>query len=117
MENQLVSFGNYLLKKCKVRGYDVDGEPCFEREVTDADILNWRDQYQGKPETPSQHQVGDKVKVFLMPEGEESFPGFSANVLAVHFYNEKVKYDLEMKFYGDWSSRIYNVDSILISKN
>lgn len=63
---------------------------------------------------PSRYEIGEKVKVFLMPEGEETFPGFNAVVTAVHFTISKVKYDLEIKFYGEHTSRIYNVDSILV---
>lgn len=66
---------------------------------------------------PSAHQYGTKVKVFLMPEGEESFPGFTGVVTGVHFYRGKVKYDVEIKFYGEMSTRIYNVDSVLVHKN
>lgn len=63
---------------------------------------------------PSAHQVNDRVRVFLMPEGEESFPGFTAYIKGVHFYKGKVKYDLEIRFYGDMATRIYNIDSVLV---
>lgn len=49
-----------------------------------------------------------------MPEGEETFPGFTAEVKGVHFYRGKVKYDLEIKFAGDMATRIYNIDSVLV---
>ncbi len=65
---------------------------------------------------PSEHQIDEKVMVFLLPEGHESFPGFTGIVTGVHFFSGKVKYDLEIRFYGDVSTRIYNIDSVLIQK-
>ncbi len=68
---------------------------------------------------PSQHQISDPVMVFLMPKGPgepDTFPGFNGWITGVHFYEGKVKYDVELKFYGDYASRIYNVDSVLIQK-
>lgn len=120
MEAQLVSFGNYLLERYGVMVHSTDGknEPIYSRQVCDADLCNWRD---GNPELnshtyfPSLYKQGDKVKVFLMPEGEGEFPGFPATVTGIHFFTGKVKYDLELNFAGGWTSRIYNVDSILVS--
>lgn len=67
---------------------------------------------------PSQHQIGDQVHLCLMPEDEDikTFPALTADVLAVHFYTGKVKYDLEIRFYGDYSTRIYNIDSLFVLK-
>lgn len=119
-EEQLVSFGNFLLDVYGVMVYSNEGKnlPLYKREVSDADFCNWRTENVPKEsytEYPSRYAIGDKVKVFLMPEGEESFPGFNATVKAVHFTNSKVKYDLEIKFSGDWTTRVYNIDSILVS--
>lgn len=120
-EMNLISFGNYLLERYGVMVYSNDGTnvPLYQRQVDNADLCNWRDECNPKKDGealyPSRYSIGDKVKVFLMPEGEDRFPGFIAHVVAVHFTNSKVKYDLEVKFAGDFSTRIYNVDSILIS--
>lgn len=65
---------------------------------------------------PSQHQIGDKVKFYAMPEGYSEFPGLVAYITGVHFYTGKVKYDIELRFAGDFASRIYNVDSVLVLK-
>lgn len=67
---------------------------------------------------PSQHQVDDQVNLCLMPEDEnlKTFPALTATVTGVHFYKGKVKYDLEIKFYGDYSTRIYNIDSLFVLK-
>ena len=117
-ERQLVSFGNYLLTRYGVMVYSNDGknQPIYQREVHDADLCNWKDE---NPEFnhslfPSRHAIGDMVKVFLMPEGEKEFPGFTGKITAVHFTNSKVKYDVELIFAGDFVSRIYNVDSVLV---
>ncbi len=67
-------------------------------------------------ELPSQYQMFDRVKVFLMPEGEDSFPGISGKIIGIHFYPGKIKYDIELLFSGDFTSRVYNVDSILVTK-
>lgn len=82
------------------------------------DILKYVDEYENSEEIqlPSRYQVDDKVLLCLMPEGNisDSFPGLISIVRGVHFFRGKVKYDLEIKFYGDISTRIYNVDSIYV---
>lgn len=126
MRTQLVSFGNYLLKEYGVQVHSTDGsnQPMYQREVSDADISNWEHAnpdmedggYPFKAHTafPSRYAIGDKVKLFLMPEGEESFPGINAEITAVHFTISKVKYDVEVRFHGDYTTRLYNIDSILV---
>lgn len=126
MKSHLVSFGNYLLRRYEVMEYSTDGknEPLFVREVSDADLANWEHEnpelgeggvpFKAHTDYPSRYGIGEKVKVCLLPEGEESFPCIPAVVVAVHFTNSKVKYDLELKFYGEHATRIYNVDSILV---
>ncbi len=120
-EQQLVSFGNFLLEVYGVMVYSNEGKnlPLYQRQVSDADFSNWRTEngLNGIDDVqyPSRYAIGEKVKVFLMPEGEENFPGFNATITAVHFTNSKVKYDLEIRFYGDWTTRVYNVDSLLVT--
>lgn len=67
---------------------------------------------------PSAHQHGDKVNLCLMPKDEKltEFPPLPGIVTGIHFYPGKVKYDIEIDFYGEYSTRIYNVDSILVVK-
>lgn len=126
MKANLVSFGNYLLQRYDVQVHSTDGKntPLYLRQVTDADLANWEHEnpqfegggvpFKAHTDYPSRYEIGEPVKLFLMPEGEETFPGLNAKVTAVHFTSGKVKYDLEIKFYGDYSTRIYNVDSILV---
>jgi hypothetical protein len=126
MKAQLVSFGNYLFTRYNVKVHSTDGNntPLYDRQVTDADLANWEHENQhfeggGVPfkahtDYLSRYEIGEKVKLFLMPEGEETFPGINARVTAVHFTTGKVKYDLEIKFYGDYSTRLYNIDSVLV---
>lgn len=56
---------------------------------------------------PSKYQQGDKVWLLL--------PGMSTSlysqVISVHFYESKVKYDLEVNIMGSERTRIYNIDS------
>lgn len=51
-----------------------------------------------------------------MPKGfdGDSFPGIPAEVIGVHFYPGKVKYDLEFSFEDETYTRIYNVDSVFV---
>jgi hypothetical protein len=54
----------------------------------------------------SNHQIGDEVK----------FIECTAKVIAVHFYEGKVKYDLRLNVGNNESTRIYNVDSYYVKK-
>lgn len=115
-EADLIRFGNFLFKTYGVMVHSSDGknQPVYERGVTHADMCNWKDV--NKPVFDGANfSHGDKVKVFLMPEGEDQFPGFNARILTVHHHVGKTKYDLEIRFAGDFSTRIYNVDETLIS--
>jgi hypothetical protein len=56
---------------------------------------------------PSRCQVNDQIYFTI---NEQPIEG---NVRGVHFYESKVKYDLELK--TDIISRIYNVDSVFVS--
>lgn len=109
MNKELVSFGNYLLKKCKVKGFDVDGELSLNREVTHSDISNWRDEYGGEFSLPSQYQVGDAIYFSLT--GNNFIYGW---IVCAKFYQGKVKYDLELTLDDKSSTRIYNIDSIYV---
>lgn len=57
----------------------------------------------------SQHQIDDVVKV--------DFIECTTRVIAVHFYEGKVKYDLSVTISKGESTRIYNVDSCYVKKN
>lgn len=71
-----------------------------------------------EPKLPSQHQIGDMVDLYLAVIGEDTTvdPPTPARVFGVHFYKGKVKYDLEITYYGGWSTRVYNVDGVLVLK-
>jgi len=116
-ESNVVSFGNFLLKRYGVMVHSNDGtnQPIFQREVNDADLSNWKEEIGGAV-FASKHLIGDKVRVFLMPEGAESFPGFAGRIIAIHNYTSKIKYDVEIKFAGEFSTRIYNIDEVLVSE-
>lgn len=43
-DSDLVSFGNYLLRKVNAKAHTTDGAPYGPREVTHADLANWRGQ-------------------------------------------------------------------------
>jgi hypothetical protein len=42
--DDLVSFGNYLLRKVGAQSHDVDGSKSGPREVTHADLANWKEE-------------------------------------------------------------------------
>ena len=119
-EAQLVSFGNFLLKTYGVQVHSTDGknQPIYQREVSHADVCNWKDENPIKDfgiKLPSRFQIGDEVLFYYIAEGRaETFPAIGAFILAIHFYEGKVKYDLELKL-GEYKSRIYNVDSALVT--
>lgn len=87
-------------------------------QITEAILANWGKEEVGEyvQSLPSAHQIFDRVKVFLMPEGENNFPGISGKIIGIHFYPGKVKYDVELLFSGNFNSRVYNVDSVLVTK-
>lgn len=64
---------------------------------------------------PSAFQIGDEVKLQLNPKEI----GTTARINAVHYFRNKVKYDLEI-YWGalaNQSTRIYNIDSAHVKKN
>jgi hypothetical protein len=124
-EAMLVSFGNFLFDRYGVMVFSNDGRntPIYKREVTDADICNWKDfieqmEKEMKYVTSDEYDLkhGDLVKVFLMPEGESEFPGINGRVTAINDKLTKLTYDVELVFAGGFKSRIHNVDSVLVKK-
>lgn len=57
---------------------------------------------------PSQHQIGDNVWLNLWSSNIVS------EVIAVHFYSGKVKYDLKVFGGNGEETRIYNIDFIFV---
>lgn len=63
----------------------------------------------------------DEVLFCCMPDDPAltEFPGIPATILNVHFYPGQkeawVKYDIVLQFVGGMSSRVYNVDTILLA--
>lgn len=118
-EAHLTSFGNFLLTTYGVQVHSTDGKnmPLYPREVSDADVCNWK--YQETPDTlllPSKFQHGDRAVFCCMPDDPSvtSFPGIPCEIIGIHFYPGKVKYDLDLLFVEGQRSRIYNVDSVLV---
>lgn len=86
--------------------------------VSFADIERlYRDYQEQKPVVPpSRFQRDDKVNVSFngyLNNGKETI--LEARVLNVHFYHDKVKYDLEIPIYDEPPTRIYNVDSNFVN--
>lgn len=126
MEKQLVSFGNYLLKKCKVKGYSLDGEPVLERMVTDSDISNWKDvksldSLSSYTSLMSRYAINDKVKLNFFSAGIID----NCRIIKIHFTESKVLYDVEIEMLipippiggtetTEYSTRLYNIDSSFV---
>lgn len=96
-----------------------------EVKITIPDLIKFQEEYESRPfisppnsklNLPSQFQQGDKALFECKPDGDLSLPyyGIPCEILAVHFYPGKVKYDLDLLFVDNQRSRIYNVDSILV---
>jgi len=70
---------------------------------------------------PSQHQIGDKAVFSINQKGLEGDADYevcnmTATILAVHFYEGKVKYDLEIPIAEEPPTRLYNIDSCFVLK-
>jgi hypothetical protein len=79
------------------------------------DVVNYLEEY-GR-ENPSQFKHGDKVLFGMLQDEPNAWVcPMTAKVTGVHFYNNKVKYDLEIGIYDEASTRIYNVDSCYVQK-
>lgn len=63
---------------------------------------------------PSQHQIGDLVLLNLSLSDIVNPP--SAEVIGIIFYEDKVKYNLEVQLGEGHFTRIYNVDSVFVIK-
>jgi len=92
-EAQLVSFGNYLLS-----------QPKSIHEVDHATLSNWKESQE-------------------LPYQEDQFVWFTlwsykiaAQVLAIHPYGNKFKYDLKLIGHNGEETRIYNVDSKCVAE-
>lgn len=112
-EEQLISFGNYLLSTYDVKIYSTDGKniPLAPREVSQADRLNWLStQTDTGIKLPSAHQIGDAVWLALWSSR------ICSEINAVHFYEGKVKYDLKVFGEDGGVTRLYNVDSAFVTK-
>jgi len=119
-EAQLVSFGNFLFSTYGVQVHSNDGKnkPIYPRQVTDADFANWKEvEKPNEQQLPSRFKHGDRAKFICMPDDEnlQQFPGMPCEIIGVHFYPGKVKYDLDLLFVDNQRSRIYNVDSVLVN--
>lgn len=107
----IVSFGNYLFRTYNVQVYSSDGKntPISLREVTHADFENWPSENPDRHSwLPSRHKIGQPVWLRLWSHD------IIATVLCVHFYEGKVKYDLELLGDNGDKTRIYNVDSMYV---
>ena len=118
-ESQLISFGNFLFKKYDVKITQSGAEPIplpVKEVSNDVDFYEWKEIENPNPfQLPSRFQIGDEGLFYYITEGRaETFPAIGAFILAVHFYEGKVKYDLELQL-GEYKSRIYNVDSALVT--
>lgn len=123
MSKQLVSFGNYLLKRYGVMEHSTDGKntPLFQRQISDADLRNWKNSEKDihiLNELPSRYQINDTVAIKF-----GAFRVEEAKVIMIHFTESKIFYDLEIKISfegtlehppGYTTTRIYKVDSNLV---
>jgi len=87
-----------------------------EVKISIPDLIKFQSEYENKrPSLPSRFQVGDKVIFEARPDDHDiPYIGLPAEILAVHFYSGKVKYDVDLIFAEGKRTRIYNVDSIVI---
>lgn len=110
--NYLAEFGNFLFHRHNVQVYSSDGtnQPIYERKVSHADIENWiaHDELNISSLYPSRYEIGQSVWFRLWSAD------IVAVVLCVHFYEGKVKYDLELLADDGDKTRIYNVDSVYV---
>jgi len=121
-EAQLVTFGNYLFSRYGVKFHTTDGlnNPIGTRQVDDADLCNWKvdSDISNRTQLPSKFQHGDMVRFLASVKitGVDSYASIPAEILGIHFYPGKVKYDIEVQLGDDLKSRIYNVDSALVTE-
>lgn len=66
---------------------------------------------------PAQHQIGDTVFFSINQKSDEiDLHEYRATskIIGVHFYNHKVKYDIEIPIADETPTRIYNIDSCFV---
>lgn len=104
-EQQLVSFGNYLLLTYGVQVHSTDGKnnPIYQREVCDADLCNWKEEQISTTIT-----LGQPVWFRLWSAD------IIGEVLSIHLHEGKTKYDLKLIGNNGETTRIYNVDSAYV---
>lgn len=110
-EAHLVAFGNYLFRTYNVQQFSNDGQnvPLFQREVHHADLSNWKhEKPSGDTYFTARFNIGQPVWLRLWSHD------IIATVLCVHFYESKVKYDLELLGDDGNKTRIYNIDSLYV---
>lgn len=115
-EQQVVDFGNYLFRRYDVQEYSTDGKntPLFQRQVSDADVANWKQESPSKIAwLPSLFKDGDKAWFTFDPENQQGM-GANCEILCVHFYPGKVKYDIEVTLSDGTTTRLYNIDSCFV---
>lgn len=114
-DNKTVCIGDLVTNGTKMKG-KVEGFHLTVSE-TNGELIMWIDHDWSKVGMaladikdaiwlPSRYQVGHECSIGF---GAIAIP--VATVMAVHFYEGKVKYDLEIKIAMNTYTRIYNVDS------
>lgn len=111
-DSYLCRFGNFLFKRYGVMVHSSDGknQPIYQREVSHADLENWKSEseFNNHELYPSRYEIGQYVWFRLWSAD------IAATILCVHFYEGKVKYDLELLGKDGDKTRIYNVDSCYV---
>jgi hypothetical protein len=87
----------------------------FSGEVTIpfTDAIDYVAELIGECNLPSRHKHGDKVLFGMQPSDGGWICPMTGTVTGVHFYQSKVKYDLELGL-DEEKTRIYNVDSLYV---
>jgi hypothetical protein len=81
-----------------------------EVTVTIPDLIKFQQEYEKQKPLPSLHQITDKVWLRLWSAD------ISSEVLNVHFYPGKVKYDLTVFGENGETTRLYNIDPLYVVK-
>lgn len=118
-DGQTFTIGDYVTNGTKMQG-KIEEFELFSRndsgELTMYVTTDWSkvgmglDDIQKTSPLPSQHQIGHYIN-FQIEQMK-----VRAEILSVHFYEGKVKYDLELKLKDKSATRIYNVDSVFVVK-
>lgn len=116
-EAHLINFGNYLLKTYGVSVYSSDGKniPIYQREVSHADMCNWKDVHPMIADDPVEHtNYPSRYKIDQYVWFRLWSADIAAQIHSIHFYEGKVKYDLKLIGGNGETTRVYNVDSIFV---